>query len=177
MKALLCALLVRLHSRAWRERFGAEFSEAFLAAPLSPRDLIDCVASAIASRTRVRAPRVAEPAAPWRRPAALAFALVMSAVTGYANVIAPDITLPTSLLIVSCFTLSALVPRWAPAWAALLGISIPSSYVVGPAFGAPPEPAANVVLATMALVPAAIAAGGGAFAAWLSQALAARRRA
>jgi hypothetical protein len=171
MKTLVCALIVRLHARSWRERYGPEFREAFLAAPLSLRDIGDCLASAVSSRSRIHQP----PPAPWRRTAALALAFVLSVVTGYANVISPDITLPTTLLIFSCFTLSALVPRWALIWAALLGISIPSSYVVGPALGGAAVPLASIVLATMALIPATIAAGGGAFAAWLSGRLAADR--
>ena len=64
MKELLCSLLVRFHARTWRERYGPEFREAFLAAPLSLRDIGDCLASAVSSRSHTHRP----PPARWRRP-------------------------------------------------------------------------------------------------------------
>jgi hypothetical protein len=50
MSGALAGLLVRLHDRAWRERFGAECRELLLELPPSPGVLADMALSVAVSR-------------------------------------------------------------------------------------------------------------------------------
>ena len=50
MSTALARLLVRLHGRAWRDRFGAECRELLVELPPSPRVLADMALSVAVSR-------------------------------------------------------------------------------------------------------------------------------
>ena len=50
MSAGLAAVLVRLHDRAWRDRFGAECHELLVELPSSPSILVDMAVSVAVSR-------------------------------------------------------------------------------------------------------------------------------
>jgi hypothetical protein len=50
MSAALAGLLVRLHDRAWRDRFGAECRELLVELPASPGVLADMALSVAVSR-------------------------------------------------------------------------------------------------------------------------------
>jgi len=47
----LARLLVRLHSRSWRERYGPECEALLLDLPARPHVVVDCVGNALASRS------------------------------------------------------------------------------------------------------------------------------
>ncbi len=49
MREDVAGVLIRLHSRAWRERYGAEWRALLLDLPARPDVIADCVGNALAS--------------------------------------------------------------------------------------------------------------------------------
>jgi hypothetical protein len=116
MKPRLADLLVRLHGRRWRERYGAEFRALLEEIPATPRSVGDALLSAIASRGR---------------PLALAAGAVSSCIAiGYVNLGANEI-LPVLLLIfVANSIFIVLRPQLVWLWVLLFGFSVEASYLV-----------------------------------------------
>jgi hypothetical protein len=143
MSPRLADLLVRLHARRWRERYGAEFRALLHEVPATPRVVIDALWSAIASRGA---------------PLALAAGAVASCVAiGYVNLGANEI-LPVLLLIfVANAVFIALRPRLVWLWVLLFGLSVEASYLIAePLRIAAVDPPRHDYEALIAVVPSVV---------------------
>lgn len=100
----------------------------------------------------------------------LGLALAFGAVLGYIDVNSKEVQLPMFCLLLFSFTLGVSQPEAAWRWGVLMGLSIPVSYFVAFAMNFHPADAPHYPITLAVLViPALIAAYGGALASRLSQ--------
>ncbi len=100
----------------------------------------------------------------------LGLALAFGALLSYIDLNSQEVQLPMFCLLLFSFTLGTLQPKAAWRWGVLMGLSLPASYFVGFAVNyrvvdPPRYPITLVIL----VIPALIAAYGGAFANRISQ--------
>jgi hypothetical protein len=143
MSPRLCDLLVRLHARWWRARYGAEFGALLREVPATPRTVLDALWGAVVSRGS--------------QLALAAGALVACVAIGYVNLGANEI-LPVLLLIfVANSIFIALQPRLVWLWVLLFGLSVEASYLIAePLRIAAVDPPRHDYEALIAVVPSVV---------------------
>jgi len=143
MNPRLADLLVRLHGRRWRERYGAEFRALLDEVPGTPRVVIDAVWGALASRdTRL----------------ALVVGAVASFVAiGYVNLGTNEVQPALLLMFAANAIFIALRPRLFWLWVILFGLSVEASYLLAvPLRIAAVEPPTHYYQALIAVVPSVV---------------------
>jgi hypothetical protein len=143
MNSRLADLLVRLHGRQWRERYGAEFRALLEEVPGTPRVVIDALWSAIASRAT---------------PLALVVGAVASCVAiGYVNLGTNEVQPALLVMFAANAIFIALQPRLFWLWVLLFGLSIEASYLLAvPLRIVAVEPPTHYYQALIAVVPSVV---------------------
>lgn len=100
----------------------------------------------------------------------IGLAVAFGALLGYIDLNSQEVQLPMLCLLLFSFTLGIAQPKAAWRWGVLMGLSIPISYFVAFAvnYRAVDPPRYPITLAVL-IIPALVAAYGGAFASRLSQ--------
>jgi hypothetical protein len=156
--------LLRLYPRAWRERYGEEFSDLLEASPANWHTVVDTARGAADARRR-------EGGFTMRRLIPAVLLVVVMAVIGWLNYHASDDVQPVAAaLLLAGFGFTFWRPRLIWLFIPLLWVAVPASSIVGYAANyhpGIPKPA-PLYETLVALIPTALGAAIGAGAALLT---------